>query len=193
MTATAAAEKRYFVIFEGKELGPFVRAEVDSFIRNREMRAETLVRFEDSTQWFEASKIFTGQFSLSTQSINSRLSGFNKSLSENRSGDQSSGYPREVMQWSWAAFLWGPIWAIFHKVWWGLIGFIPIPFLGLGVAIALGILGRRQAWDTESWESVEHMQERGKFWVMLWFGLFAAFVVLYLLIVGGLAALLTGE
>ena len=70
--------------------------------------------------------------------------------------------PDGIRGWSWGAFLLNWIWAIGNNVWWGLLALIP--YLGLIVAIWLGIQGRELAWKTGKWQSVEHFQCVQKQW-----------------------------
>ena len=52
--------------------------------------------------------------------------------------------PRELEGFSWAAFLWGGIWAAAHRVWIGLLAFVPL--VGFFMSIVLGVKGREWAW-----------------------------------------------
>ncbi len=70
--------------------------------------------------------------------------------------------PDGVRGWSWGAFLLNWIWAIGNNVWWGLLALTP--YLGLIIAIWLGIQGRELAWKTGKWDSVEHFQRVQKQW-----------------------------
>lgn len=77
----------------------------------------------------------------------------------------SAGSP-EIEGFSWAAFLWGPIWAIGNGVWIGLLGFVPC--LGVIMNLVLGINGRRWAWESGRWQDVEHFNRVQRTWVVVW-------------------------
>lgn len=70
--------------------------------------------------------------------------------------------PAGVKGWSWGAFLLNWIWAIGNRTWIGLLALVP--YLGLIVAIWLGIKGREMAWKNKEWNSVEHFDRVQKKW-----------------------------
>ena len=80
--------------------------------------------------------------------------------------------PLEVanMGFSWGAFGLGWIWGVSNKIYFtlGLIafGFIPHvgPFLSLGAAIWLGVVGHRLAWRHREFASVEQFRETMRVW-----------------------------
>lgn len=74
--------------------------------------------------------------------------------------------PSEVEGFSWAGFLWGPIWAIGNGLWIGLLGLVPC--LGLVMNFVLGINGRRWAWEQGRWQDVEHFNRVQRTWVVVW-------------------------
>lgn len=91
--------------------------------------------------------------------------------------------PHGVAGWSWGAFFIAPIWAIGNKTWIGL--FALIPYIGIIVAIILGIKGREWAWKNNHWDSLEHfnrVQRRWSIWgalvpVLIIFGILAAVAI----------------
>ena len=95
-------------------------------------------------------------------------------------GDE--GLPPGVAGWSWGAFLLNWIWAIGNRTWIGLLALVP--YVGLGVAIWLGIKGREMAWKAREWESVEHFNRVQRSWSRWAVGL-----TLGLIVFGFLAAL----
>ncbi|SFG35404.1 hypothetical protein SAMN05518865_11151 [Duganella sp. CF458] len=73
--------------------------------------------------------------------------------------------PAEVPGWSWGAFTLNWIWAIGNRTWFGLMALIP--YVGLIIAIVLGVKGREWAWQNKRWDSVEHfnrVQRRWSIW-----------------------------
>jgi hypothetical protein len=100
--------------------------------------------------------------------------------------------PPEIKEWNWGAFLLTWIWGIGNKVWValaGLVSLLPIPFVGLAVAIVLGIKGNEWAWQCKKWDSVEKFRHRQRIW-MYWgiAGFLAPFVFIlgWILIIVGL-------
>jgi hypothetical protein len=86
----------------------------------------------------------------------------------NSSGQGSSAkMPAELQGWNWGAFLLTWAWGIGNKVWLSLLGLIPLPFVGLAVAILLGLKGNEWAWQYKKWDSVEHFRRTQRFW-MFW-------------------------
>ena len=87
--------------------------------------------------------------------------------------------PEGVKGWSWGAFLLSWIWAIGNRTWIGLLALVP--YIGLIVAIWLGIKGREMAWKNAEWDSVEHfnrVQRRWSIWaVVLIVGVFGLGIV----------------
>lgn len=88
--------------------------------------------------------------------------------------------PDGIRGWSWGAFLLSWVWAIGNKTWIGLLALIP--YVGLVMAIVLGIKGREWAWQNKEWDSVEHFQRVQKQWNR-W-----AFIIIGALLVIGLLA-----
>jgi hypothetical protein len=88
------------------------------------------------------------------------------SAGENNSGGGPNITPPiGVRGWSWGAFFLSWIWAIFNKTWFGLLSLTP--YVGILVAIYLGVRGRELAWRNKRWESLEYfnqVQKRWSFW-----------------------------
>lgn len=89
---------------------------------------------------------------------------------------QVSSSPSAINKWNWAAFLWGPIWAIGHKVWIGLLAFIP--FVGWIMNIVLGVKGSQWAWQKNNYASVEQFKAKQIKWVKAWF-IFVVLIALF--------------
>jgi hypothetical protein len=88
------------------------------------------------------------------------------SVGENNSGGgRDTTPPIGVSGWSWGAFLLSWVWAVFNKTWFGLLSLIP--YVGILVALYLGVKGRELAWRNKRWESLEYfnqVQRRWSFW-----------------------------
>ena len=113
-----------------------------------------------------------------------QISGINStdSLSTNTSGQgQSAVVPDELKGWNWGAFLLTWIWGISNEVWLALIALIPIPIIGLAVAIVLGVKGNEWAWRSKKWDSIEHFRRTQRIW-LIW-GIVALFLP-FILIIG---------
>jgi hypothetical protein len=83
----------------------------------------------------------------------------------NSGGGRNIIPPSGVSGWSWGAFLLSWVWAIFNKTWLGLLSLIP--YVGILVAVYLGVKGRELAWRNKRWESLENfdqVQRRWSFW-----------------------------
>jgi hypothetical protein len=88
----------------------------------------------------------------------------------------TAALPDELNKWSWAAFLWGPVWAIGHGVWIGLLTLIP--YVGFVMIFVMGAKGNQWAWEKNKYDSWEQFAAKQKTWLKAWF-----------LIVGALFAL----
>ena len=90
--------------------------------------------------------------------------------------------PDGVRGWSWGAFLLTWIWAIGNRTWIGLLTLVP--YVGIIMAIMLGIRGREWAWKNKKWDSVEHFNRVQRQWSMWGIGLVvASFVIIGVLVV----------
>ena len=70
--------------------------------------------------------------------------------------------PDGVKGWSWGAFLLNWIWSLGNRTWIGLLALVP--YVGVVMAIVLGVYGREWAWQNKRWDSVEHFQRVQKRW-----------------------------
>jgi hypothetical protein len=78
--------------------------------------------------------------------------------------------PEGVKGWSWGAFFFSWIWAIFNRTYIGLLALIP--YVGFFVAIWLGVKGREMAWKNKHWDNLEHfnrVQRRWSLWSLVLF------------------------
>lgn len=76
--------------------------------------------------------------------------------------DRETGVPNEIKRWNWGAFFLNWIWSIVHSVWIGLLALVP--FVGLFVAIYLGVKGNELAWPKRRWESPESFLKTQRRW-----------------------------
>ena len=104
-----------------------------------------------------------------------------ESIAGNTSGQGLSAIvPPEIEGWNWGAFLLSWVWGVGNKVWWALLALIPVPFLGLAIAILLGLKGNEWAWKFKKWESVERFRRSQRIW--MWWGIASLLAPLGLLI-----------
>jgi hypothetical protein len=101
--------------------------------------------------------------------------------------DNNSGGGRDIVPpdgvkgWSWGAFFWNWLWALFNRTWVGLLALVP--YVGFAVAIYLGVKGRELAWRNKRWDSLEHFNSVQRRW-SLW-----SLVFLAIALVGIVAAI----
>jgi len=74
--------------------------------------------------------------------------------------------PRELQGFSWAAFLWGGIWAATYRVWVGLFAFVPV--FGFIMNVVLGIRGAQWAYLKGSIPDVARFKSAQRTWVIVW-------------------------
>ncbi|WGV26675.1 serine/threonine protein kinase [Halotia branconii] len=98
--------------------------------------------------------------------------------------DASIPVPQEIKGWNWGAFLFGAFWSVGNKVWIGLLCFIP--YVGLIMAIILGIKGNEWAWKSRRWASIEAFKANQKTWAVVSLCLTGfVFVIVFLASLGG--------
>ena len=83
---------------------------------------------------------------------------------ENNSGEgRGIEPPPGVKGWSWGAFLFNWIWAIFNRTWiLGLLCFIPV--ISIFFVFYIGFKGRELAWRNKRWDSLEHFNRVQRLW-----------------------------
>lgn len=86
--------------------------------------------------------------------------------------------PDEIRQWNWGAFLLAPIWGVINRVYFGLLGLIPL--VNFVVVVVLGIKGNEWAWQKRSWESTKAFLDNQRKWSHWGWGIL---IVLWLLVV----------
>ena len=119
--------------------------------------------------------------------------GFSRRSRSSRS--ESEPVPQEIQHWNWSAFILGPIWGLIHKLWWSILGFLPLlplpPNLRpvsivvlIGVMIILGLKGNEMAWRARQWDSTEKfltIQQRWTTWSIIFvIGIIVAFIMFLL-------------
>jgi len=93
-----------------------------------------------------------------------------KELNPNVQYDERSGkgdaseIPAEIKGWSWSAAFLNWIWGAYHNVWISFLVFVPI--LNYVWWIYMGINGRKLAWQSDKWPSVEYFLKKQKKWDM---------------------------
>lgn len=93
----------------------------------------------------------------------------------------SAVVPPELQGWNWGAFLLTWVWGIGNRVWLALLALIPIPLVGLAIAILLGVKGNEWAWQSKKWDSIEQFRRAQRIW--LYWGI-ASLIAPLILIVG---------
>jgi hypothetical protein len=92
----------------------------------------------------------------------------------NSGGGSAIEVPPGIKGWSWGAFFWSWIWAPFNRTWIGLLALVP--YIGLIVAIYLGVKGRELAWRNKRWDSLEQFNRVQRSWskwaLIIFVGLF---------------------
>lgn len=84
---------------------------------------------------------------------------------ENNSGrGAASTLPQELQGWNWGAFLLNWIWGIGNNTWLALLCFVP--FLGMVMAIVLGIKGNEWAWQNKFWPSIAEFKRVQRIWTI---------------------------
>jgi hypothetical protein len=79
----------------------------------------------------------------------------------------SAAVPQELQGWNWGAFLLTWVWGIGNRVWLALLALIPLPLVGLAIAILLAVKGNEWAWNFKRWDSIEHFRKTQRIW-MYW-------------------------
>ena len=85
--------------------------------------------------------------------------------------------PDEIKGWNLGAFFLTLIWGVSHRIWWSLLVFVP--YAGVIMAIILGIMGNRWAWQAQHYNSVEEFKKREKKWSKAGFILILVLTIVY--------------
>lgn len=86
------------------------------------------------------------------------------------------GIPYEATGWNWGAFLLGPIWGIFNRVWISLLAFIP--FVGLVMAFVLGAKGGQWSWKQKPWKDIKHFKRAQLNWAIAGAGVWGVIIIM---------------
>ncbi len=78
--------------------------------------------------------------------------------------DPSVPIPNEIKGWNWGAFFLSPLWPFTHRVWIGLLAWVPV--LGFWIAIALGVKGNEWAWKSRKWQNIEQFKAHQRRWAL---------------------------
>src|SRR4051812_45438885 len=80
--------------------------------------------------------------------------------------NEQQAVPTELQGFSWAAFLWGGVWAVAYRVWIGLFAFVPV--LGLIMNVVLGMRGAEWAYRKGSIPDLARYKNAQRTWVIVW-------------------------
>ena len=95
----------------------------------------------------------------------------------NTSGQgKDAAMPDEIRGWNWGAFLMSWIWGIGNKVWISFLCFVP--FANLIMIFVLGAKGNEWAWQSKTWNSIEHFKKTQRTWMLVGVGLLCASLVI---------------
>lgn len=87
-------------------------------------------------------------------------------------------------QWNWAAFLWGWIWCIPHRMYiWILIDLVGSMFVPLVPRIILGIMANKEAWKVRPVASLAEYNEIQSKWIKGWFIMFGISMLFFMAMV----------
>lgn len=93
----------------------------------------------------------------------------------NDSGTRQATLPEELKGWNWGAFLLGPVWGAFNRVWIALVPVVlvilPPAYMVLGMlatvgfSVLLGARGNQWAWRARHWDDADHFRRIQKSWM----------------------------
>ncbi len=97
--------------------------------------------------------------------------------------DNSVEVPDEILGWNWGAFLLPGCWCLTNRVWIGLLSWLDLSVVTLGVptitiSILLGLKGNEWAWKSRKWKSVKAFKRHQRFWAIAAFILWALFLII---------------
>lgn len=106
--------------------------------------------------------------------------------------DRSVSVPEEIKGWNWGAFLLPTFWPFTNRVWIGLLAWLYLFWvpMGLVVAIGLGIKGNEWAWKSRQWQSIAAFKAHQRAWTLAGFIVLGMAIILAIL--GILIAVLSG-
>ena len=90
--------------------------------------------------------------------------------------NDSVNIPKEIRGWNWGGFLLSWIWGIGNNVWIALLALIP--YVGIVMAIILGIKGNEWAWQKKKWDSIETFKKTQRTWANWGAGVFFGLILL---------------
>jgi len=195
----------WYYCVDGKNIiGPIPKEQLIDLINRGLLNSQTIVWQEGMPQWLSASTVnelfpkdsipaLPNNFPQIPPLPNNNnpiipnmphLPNYDYSPYNNPSGTRAS-VPKEIKGWNWGAFLICFFWSIGNNVWIGLLS--ATPFVGLFVAIYMGINGNELAWKNKRWESVEHFKSTQKNWTIagVIFTIISFFLVILIAAAGG--------
>lgn len=153
-------------------------------------------RWFDGTQWTDTVRDMPipapSILDMGPSDQSSRLVGLSEHPPAPRTGPAARvEFPAELNKFSWGAFLMNWIWAIFHKVWIGLLAIIPI--FGIPVIFYLGFKGNERAWRARPWRSIQDFQASQRKWAVagfiltgIGFAMTVTYTVIFLVFLGAI-------
>ncbi|MGK7896810.1 MAG: DUF4339 domain-containing protein [Xenococcus sp. (in: cyanobacteria)] len=161
----------YYTTDGTTQLGPVSEEELKNLIRNGQLNRTSLVWQNGMEQWVYASTIPDLFSDVPPPLTSPQAPPISVSLppslppNRNNSGQgKAATVPSEIKGWNWGAFGLSLFWSISNRVWIGLLSIIP--YVGLVVAIVLGVKGNEWAWQSRKWDSVEQFQAYQKGWAI---------------------------
>jgi hypothetical protein len=107
---------------------------------------------------------------------NVKVEKYMENQTEQKPTHNIDGIPYEAAGWNWGAFLLGPIWGIFNRVWLSLLIFIP--FVGIVMWIVVAAKGSQWAWKQKPWKDVRHFKRTQLNWALGGLGLWVLLFVI---------------
>ncbi|NES92130.1 serine/threonine protein kinase [Okeania hirsuta] len=100
----------------------------------------------------------------------------------------SNDVPAEIIGWNWGAFFLPGLWCLTNHVWIGLIAWIDLSFVTLGMGwlltgIILGLKGNEWAWKSRKWKNVAEFRKHQRIWSIISLLLISSAVIIGILVI----------
>ncbi|MDY7005018.1 MAG: serine/threonine-protein kinase [Cyanobacteriota bacterium] len=100
----------------------------------------------------------------------------------------SNDVPAEIIGWNWGAFLLPGFWCLTNHVWIGLIAWIDLSSVTLGMGwlltgIVLGLKGNEWAWKSRKWKNVAEFRNHQRIWSIISLLLILSVVIIGILVI----------
>ncbi|NEQ72824.1 MAG: protein kinase [Okeania sp. SIO2C9] len=100
----------------------------------------------------------------------------------------SNDVPSEIIGWNWGAFFLPGLWCLTNHVWIGLIAWIDLSFVTLGMGwlltgIILGLKGNEWAWKSRKWKNVAEFRKHQRIWSIISLLLISSAVIIGILVI----------